>query len=293
MCVRAQAVNTWPCMWERCIYLLCWQRGWAPSVHYMNSECHSVLEKPVILNDSLIEKDCMSGDRGAGRKSLANLPFSVCHTPSRLSRTATCIISRQDTTYRMSWHPHRADLAISGNVQPFISPAGTKEWNDYLMWSCLFCFSAPSPSSRADLGVSCWVTALETRAVCLTHQGWAAFPGEKLSSRQQPQRALSSLLYIQLLSHSKGLLPPLGFQWVFSGAVWICSGIAAAVAGRILCHSAVPAALLWHLLPLHGAGAAWHPWICSWKTWVTRGVTHRGIPSLQISAGSEILLIKS
>lgn len=132
-------------------YLLCWQRGWAPSVHYINSECHSVLEKPVILNDSLIEKDYMSGDRGAGRKSRAHLPFCVCHAPSRLSRTATCIISRQDTTYRMSWHPHRADLAISGNVQPFISPAGTKEWNDYLMWSRLFCFSAPSPPAEQIL----------------------------------------------------------------------------------------------------------------------------------------------
>lgn len=38
----------------------------SPSI---NSACHSVLEKQVILNDSLIEKDCMSGDKRPGSKA--------------------------------------------------------------------------------------------------------------------------------------------------------------------------------------------------------------------------------
>lgn len=35
----------------------------------INSACRSVLEKQVILNESLIEKDCMSRDERTGRKS--------------------------------------------------------------------------------------------------------------------------------------------------------------------------------------------------------------------------------
>lgn len=43
----------------------------------INSACHSVLEKQVILNDSLIEKDCMSGTKGLA-ESLQLICSCVC-----------------------------------------------------------------------------------------------------------------------------------------------------------------------------------------------------------------------
>lgn len=169
----------------------------------------------------------------------------------------------------MSWHPHKADFAISGNVQPFILPPGTKERNDYLMWSCLFCLSVSYPAAEQILVWAAESHLWRHELFVQLSQGWAI---RSISRRETFQQAGSSKNSFKLYYISTFLVTPkVSFLLLVSsqpcrGYLVELSGFsveAAAqspwllVVGWILCHSAVPAALLWHLLPLHWSGTAW------------------------------------